>query len=155
MTVKHPPLLTPDRIQFKKKIESKKCVFDILTNLLAKGQSEVTKNQIFDALIAREKLGDTGIGNGITIPRAHLKITNPRAALLIIDKGLDIHTIDKKPLKFFFAVLIPEKNTQDYAPIFTRLNKSIASKKTIQILSSTKTPELLADHIETLISKAE
>ena len=151
MTVKRPPLLTPDRIKFKKRIESKKCVIDLLTKLLAKGQSEVTKNDIFDALIAREKLGNTSIGNGVSIPRAHLPIMNPRAALLILESGLEMNTVDKKPVNVFLGVLIPEKETQEYGLLFTRLNKAFSNEENVTALTASSNPERIVTLFEKLV----
>lgn len=155
MIVKLPPLLTPERISFKKKIESQKCVFDTLTSLLAKGQSEVSKNEIFDALIAREKLGNTCIGNGVAIPRAHLEITNPRIALLVLKNGLEINSVDKKPIKLFFAVLIPEKNSKGYSKLFSTLNNKLVTEESLETFTNTKNPELLANYFEKVIDSME
>lgn len=146
MTANLPPLLTSERIQFKKKIESQKCVFDTLTELLAKGQSSVSKHLIFDALIAREKLGNTCIGNGVAIPRAKLEITYPRASLLLLKKGLDINSVDKKPLKLFLAVIIPNDNHSAYSTIFTTLNNNLTSEDNLEKLTATKNPDFLVDY---------
>lgn len=145
--------LTVDRIKTIKKIESKKCVFDVLTDMLEKGQREVTKNTIFDALIAREKLGNTCIGNGVAIPRAHLDITNPRAALLIIKKGLDIETVDKLPVKVFLAILIPNELRGGYSKAIKKLNIILTEEDNIKTLLGTKNQEYLADYVNSLINE--
>jgi len=119
-----PPVLIPERVKFLKKIESKKCVFDTVTQLLEKGQSEVNKNDIFDALIEREKLGDTYLGNGIAVPRAFINITNPRAALLILKKGLKLNTADKKDINFILAVLLPEANADKHTKMMQNVQKT-------------------------------
>ncbi len=146
----HPPLLIPERVEFKKKIESKKCVFDSLTKLLEKGQSEVSRNDIFDALILREKLGDTYIGNGIALPRAHTKITNPRAALLILKKGLNLNTADKLDIRLFFAILIPQKNQDEYAVMLSGFNKKLLKDKKIDQVVESGNAELVAQYFDKL-----
>jgi PTS system nitrogen regulatory IIA component len=145
------PLLDPERIRFIKKIESKKCVFDALTELLIKGQKEVTKNQVFDALIAREKLGNTSIGNGIAVPKTHLPITNPRAAALIVKRGLQLGAADKQDITFFLAIVIPEKHRNQYSIMLTTLNQKLILNGIPEKIIESKNPELLAKHFETLL----
>ena len=138
MTDNLPPILNNDRVKFLKKIESKKCIFDALTSLLTKGQSEVSKHDVFDALIAREKLGNTTIGNGISIPRAHLDIAKPRAALLILKKGINLNSADKIDIVLFLAILIPHKNRELYSNFINQINYKLATDETYSIKSISK-----------------
>lgn len=155
MTVKLPQLLAPERVQYSDKLESQKTAFDSLTELLAKGQSEVTTNEIFDALVSREKLGSTCIGNGIAIPRAKINITNPRAALLVLKKGLAINSVDKKPVNFLLAILIPKKNNQSYSGMLTNINSQLTSKETLEKLIIIKNPKRLADYFQEILEDNE
>ena len=145
-----PLLLIPERVEFKKRIESKKCVFDSLTQLLEKGQSEVSRNEIFDALISREKLGDTYIGNGFALPRAHLNITNPRAALLVLKKGLKLNSADKQDIQFFLGILIPEKCQEEYSLILSEFNKKLLKETELESIIESRNPELVAKYFDKL-----
>ncbi len=148
---KFPPLLDPERIKFIKKSESKKCVFDALTELLVKGQKEVSKNQVFDALIKREKLGNTNIGNGIAVPKAHLTITNPRAAILVVKKGLTLGAADKQVTTLFLAILIPDKQRNQYSIMLSTLNQKLILNGIPEIILASNNPELLAKHFDDLL----
>ena len=148
------PLLTPERIEIIKKIESKKCAFDLLTELLEKGQDEVGKHEIFDALIAREKLGSTCAGHGIAIPRAHMDISHPIAALLIIKKGLEIETVDKKPVKLFLAFIVPENKRNKYSKIIKKLNRILADDYHHKILIEADNHEYIANYFASLLTEA-
>jgi len=159
MNENHPPLLSVERIKFLKKIESKKCIFDTLTDLLVKGQSEVTKDQIFDALISREKLGNTTLGNGIAIPRAHLDITRPRAALLILKKGINLSSADKIDVRIFLAILVPNNNKAFYEKFIHEINKLLITDKKYNYKNldekiDTKNIELVMNLFESLFDKA-
>lgn len=149
--IHHIPLLDPERIKFVKKVESKKRVFDILTDLLTKGQKEVTKNQVFDALIAREKLGNTSIGNGISVPKTHLPITNPRAAILVIKKGLKLGAADKKEITIFLAIIIPDKQHNQYSLMFNTLNQKLIFNGIPETIIDSKNSELLTKHFDNLL----
>ena len=151
MSIKLPPLLVPERIALKKSIESHKCAIDVLTNLLAKGQSEVSRYDIYDALIAREKLGSTSISNGISIPRAHLHITNPRIALLVLEEGLNINAVDHQAIRLFFAILIPETEREKYSALLSQLYSALIDEKSIKVFTETSNTQALADYFEKLI----
>ena len=146
-----PPLLIAERVKFNKKIESKKCVFDALTELLEKGQSEVSKNEIFDALIAREKLGDTYIGRSIALPRAHINITNPRAALLVLKKGLNLNTADKKNIRLFLCVLIPQKDKDKYSVMLSNFSKKLIKEQDLDKIMNSVNAELVAQYFDNLL----
>lgn len=145
------PHLTPDRVKIIDKIESKKCAFDVITDILETGQDEIKKTEIFDALIAREKLGNTCIGNGIAIPRAHVPIANPRAALLIIKKGLNIETVDQITIKVFFTLIIPNDQREKYSIIIKKLNLILIEEKNLNILNETPEAEYLANYFESIL----
>jgi len=148
---KYPPLLDSERIKFIKKIESKKCVFDALTELLIKGQKEVTKHEVFDALIEREKLGNTSIGNGIAVPKAHLPITNLRAAILVVKKGLHLGAADKQATTIFLALLVPDNQRDQYSMMLSTLNQKLILNGIPESIITSKNSDLLAKHFEHLL----
>lgn len=148
----HFPILTPERVKFSKKTESKKCVFDSITDLLVKNQSEITKNEVFDALIAREKLGETYIGNGIAIPRAHLKIAHPRAALLVLKQGIKLSSADKKPIQIFLGILLPNNDNEDYSILLSEFNKKILLEDDLQTIIRSGNKEMVANHFDRLLT---
>ena len=148
----HFPILIPERVEFIKKTESKKCVFDSLTDLLVKNQSQVTKNQVFDALVAREKLGDTYIGNGIALPRANIEITHPRAELLAIKKGISLSAADKKPIQLFLGILLPNNNDKDYSVLLTDFYKKILLEEDFKSLIKSGNKDKAADLFDKLLT---
>ena len=148
---KSPPLLDSERIKFIKKIESKKCVFDALTELLIKGQKELTKHEVFDALIEREKLGNTSLGNGIAVPKAHLPIANLRAAILVVKKGLHLGAADKQASTIFLALLIPDDQRDQYSMMLNTLNQKLILNGIPDSIITSENSDLLAKHFENLL----
>jgi len=148
---KYPPLLDSERIKFIKKIESKKCVFDALTELLIKGQKELTKHEVFDALIEREKLGNTSLGNGIAVPKAHLPIANLRAAILVVKKGLHLGAADKQATTIFLALLIPDDQRDQYSMMLNTLNQKLILNGIPDSIITSENSDLLAKHFENLL----
>jgi PTS system nitrogen regulatory IIA component len=67
--------------------------------------------ELFQKLIDREKLGSTGIGEGIAIPHCKFKgIKNPIILLAISQKGVDFNSLDGKPVYVFFLVITSSDN---------------------------------------------
>ena len=66
-------------------------------------------DRVFDGLWEREKLGSTGIGNGIAVP--HCKLTGLESVLLAVGhvkEGIDFGAMDGAPVRLFFVVISPE-----------------------------------------------
>ncbi len=148
-----PPILLPERIKFIKKSVSKKNVFDLLTTLLVEGQSEISSNRIFDALIKREKLGNTSIGNEIALPRAHVEIIYPRAALLVLKKPLmTTDSIDNNGISLFLALLIPKKQRSNYREVVKNMTQTLAISDKLHALTKSKNPESLSQYFNSLLT---
>lgn len=64
---------------------------------------------VLDALLAREALGPTGVGNGIALPHARLDgLDNVIGAFLLLDKPIDFNAVDRQPVDIAFALFAPE-----------------------------------------------
>src|SRR3989338_10526532 len=78
---------------------SKKRVLEQIAQLVARELHDLDVQDIFESLIAREKLGSTGFGNGIAIPHCRLPgCTAPISALLRLDAAVDFDAIDGAPV---------------------------------------------------------
>lgn len=93
-----------------------------LSRVLVKpGQSPLAE-EITEAVLYREKLGSTGIGEGIAIPHGRLK----RLEDFIVSfgrsiKGIDFDSIDYKPAHLFFLVMGPENSAVKYLKLLDRI----------------------------------
>lgn len=152
-------LLSPDKIHHEQEVSSKKRAFEILADLLVKNQidlntqSSLSSDTIFDALLNREKLGSTTLGNGIAIPHACLSITTPSAALLVIDEGLKMDTPDKKPVEVFLAILVPETEASTYSAGMTELALELTHINVVAQLKDLTDPHTIFEQISQLFTK--
>lgn len=90
-------------------VASKKKALEALSALLERGTDVVDATQIFDALVARERLGSTGLGHGIAIPHGRLAALERTAgALLVLQDGIDFDAPDREPVNILFGLLVPE-----------------------------------------------
>jgi len=70
------------------------------------------QDKLFQALLDREKLGSTGIGDNMAIPHAkHKSIENIVTVFARSRKGIDFQSLDRKPVHFIFLLLAPPTST--------------------------------------------
>jgi len=117
-----PELLHPARIACQQESSSKKRSLEILSGLLASAVPDYTEAEIFDSLVARERLGSTGLGNGVALPHGRLRsLKRPIAALLTLKQGIDFDAIDRQPVDLLYALLVPEESDEEHLKILAHL----------------------------------
>lgn len=88
---------------------SKKRLLERSAELIAGQVPQVNADQIYEALIAREQLGSTGIGGGIAIPHCRIpRLANTVGCLLKLQHAVDFDAIDNQPVDLLFFLLVPE-----------------------------------------------
>ena len=107
-------ILTPGRSLVNVPGGSKKRVLEQIAQLIARDLPDLDAQQIFESLIAREKLGSTGFGNGIAIPHCRLPgCSQPLSAVLRLDAPVDFDAIDGAPVDLLVVLLGPEAATDE------------------------------------------
>lgn len=148
-------LFSPERIACETEVSSKKRAIERLATMLANAQSGISTKTVFDALINREKLGSTTLGNGVAIPHACLPISNPSAALLLLQEGIGMDAPDKKPVQLFVALLVPNNRESSHADLITELAGVLQHKSTMEQLEQLHSPSSLMDYLTVLFSPPE
>ena len=106
-------ILSPELTFCNVQCESKKRLLETSAELIAEKVPSVDANQIYNALIAREQLGSTGLGNGIAIPHCRVpKCESTIGCLIKLEKGLDFDAIDGEPVDLLFYLLVPENTIE-------------------------------------------
>lgn len=115
-------ILAPERVAVDVELTSKKAVLERLSEMLSNGQGSVNAKQIFDSLIARERLGTTGLGAGIAIPHGRVA-QNKRAvgAFLRTNAPIGFDAVDNAPVDLFFALCVPEDATSEHLQLLASL----------------------------------
>ena len=114
--------LTTDRINCQSTAASKKRVLEELGGLLAASAEGLAKDRVFDKLLERERLGSTGLGQGIALPHARIKgVEDARGALIQLQSGIDFDAIDDQPVNIVFGLLVPEEATQEHLELLAKL----------------------------------
>jgi PTS system nitrogen regulatory IIA component len=100
---------------------SKKRVFE-QAGLLFENQQGIARSAIYDALFAREKLGSTGLGQGIAIPHGRIKgLKQAVGGFLRLATPVQFDAPDGKPVTLAFVLLVPEAATELHLQILSEL----------------------------------
>jgi len=97
-----------------------------LVNTLIKGGINLDSADVVDVLQQREKLGSTGIGDGLAIP--HGKISTLDEIVVAFgrsENGVDFDSLDGKPVHIFFLLLAPENSVGRHLKVLARISKMI------------------------------
>ena len=115
-------ILSPDLTFCNIQGVSKKRLLETSAELIAEKVTSVDADQIYNALIAREQLGSTGLGNGIAIPHCRVpKCENTIGCLIKLEKPIDFDAIDGKPVDLLFYLLVPENTIEGHLDVLRNL----------------------------------
>lgn len=115
-------ILTPGRSLVNVPGGSKKAVLEEIAKMIGQQVPELNRQTVYESLIAREKLGSTGFGNGIAIPHCRLKgCDSPVSAVLHLEKPVDFDAIDGVPVDLLFVLLVPEAATDAHLELLRQI----------------------------------
>lgn len=114
--------ISKEGIVFSSSVSSKKRALEILSESLAQQDSSLNKSKILDALLAREKLGSTGLGKGIAIPHCRMgELEKIYVAMLKLEEGVEFEAVDESPVTFLFCMVVPEEAAEDQLQLLANL----------------------------------
>ena len=123
------------------KVSSKKQAIQELARRAADiaGQPE---RAVFDVLMERERLGTTGVGNGIAIPHGKLENLDKLYGLFArLDAPVDFQAIDDQPVDLIFLLLAPESAGADHLKALARVSRLLRDSPTCEKLRGTVTTD--------------
>jgi len=130
-------LLQPDAIIPALKVNSKK---QLLQELAAKAAKliGVPEREIFDVILQRERLGSTGVGNGIAIPHGKLNSVPAITGLFArLETPVDFEAIDDEPVDLVFLLLAPEGAGADHLKALSRIARVLRDQDLVAKLRAT------------------
>ena len=135
-------ILTPERCHSKLSGVSKKRVLTIISELLAEDKPSLNSDVVFHALMAREQLGSTGLGNGIAIPHCRAPRCPGIVGMLItLDQPIDFDAIDGKPVDILFVLIVPEEETDEHVRTLASLAELLNDEDFCYTLRQTQDSE--------------
>lgn len=98
------------------------------------------KDKIFKAVMEREDLRTTAIGEGVALPHARTKLVKEIVIkFAMLEKGIDFSAPDKEPVRYIFLIIAPYRNTPGYLATIARMVKVISNPKNKEALYNIKT----------------
>jgi len=119
-----------------------------LVDLLAETQEIGDKKGILKALIERESLGSTGIGQGIAIPHGKTdKVSELVAVLGISQKGVNFEALDGEPVYIFFLLVAPKDTAGPHLKALAQISRLLRDSYFCELLKRCKTVDEVYDFI--------
>jgi nitrogen PTS system EIIA component len=124
---------------------SKKQVFSDLARHIAI-ITDLSEHQVFESLLHREKLGSTGIGNGIAIPHAKFKSLKGLVGLFArLDKPIEFDALDDAPVDLIFVLLAPEGAGADHLKGLAKIARVLRDQSRLERLRATMDADIIFD----------
>lgn len=121
-------LLQPSNVIADLDVSSKKRVFEQV-GLLFENNNHVARSEVFDSLFAREKLGSTGLGQGVAIPHGRLKgLKDAVGALVRMHHPIPFDAPDGQNVSIVFVLLVPDRATDMHLQILSELAQMFSEK---------------------------
>lgn len=115
-------ILTVDRTACEVEVASKKRALEKVSELIARAAPDLSAGAVFDCLIARERLGSTGLGHGVGLPHGRLKqLDRPVGAFVRLVSGVDYDAADREPVDLLFGLLLPDSAAEDSLELLASL----------------------------------
>lgn len=137
-------IISLDRTQCLVECHSKKRIFEIISEIAVKQSPELDQVEVLSSLLSREKMGSTGIGNGIAIPHGRIKgLSNMMAIILTSKTPIDFDAIDSQPVDIFFAILVPDEQTSQHLEALSGIARKLSNKDTVKAIRKAETKNQL------------
>jgi nitrogen PTS system EIIA component len=137
------PLLPVSNVMLDVDVSSKKRVFEQV-GLRFENNHQLARSQVFDSLFAREKLGSTGLGQGVAIPHGRIKgLKEALGALVRMKQPIPFDAPDGQAVGLIFVLLVPDRATDVHLQILSELAQMFSDKAFRErLLAAPSAPEL-------------
>ena len=147
-------LLPPASVAVDVVMSSKKRLFEHLA-LQFENNHAIARSVVFDSLFARERLGSTGLGQGVAIPHGRIKgMKDAIGALIRLADPIPFDAPDGKPVTLVFALLVPEQATEKHLQILSELAQMFSDRELRESMSEAKDAAALHQLVSTWQSDA-
>ncbi|MBN2061427.1 MAG: PTS sugar transporter subunit IIA [Deltaproteobacteria bacterium] len=141
-------ILLEDNIITDLKASDKKHVLEELIEPLIKSIPSLDRESLVKVLLDRERLGSTGIGDGVAIPHGKIHgISDPIISFGRSNRGLDFDSMDGQPAHLFFLLIAPENSASIHLKALARIAKILKNGSFRRILMEAQTKEELYNTI--------
>ncbi|GMM69205.1 PTS IIA-like nitrogen regulatory protein PtsN [Alteromonas sp. MTD1] len=135
-------IVSLDRTECAVQCNSKKRILEIIADIAAKNNENIDGATVLNSLMSRERMGSTGIGNGIALPHGRLAGLDRVIAIVVTSTpAIDFDAIDEKPVDIFFALLVPEEQTEGHLQTLATVAGKLNNKDTVKAIRRATTSD--------------
>lgn len=143
-------LIRPDAIVANLRVTSKKQALQDLSRRAGE-LTGLPERRIFEVLVQRERLGTTGVGNGIAIPHGKLsELDSLRALFARLETPIDFDSIDEQPVDLICVLLAPEGAGADHLKALARISRLLRERAVCEKIRGSES----ADAIYAIITES-
>ncbi|MBW6492985.1 MAG: PTS IIA-like nitrogen regulatory protein PtsN [Burkholderiaceae bacterium] len=133
-------LLTPADILVDLSVTSKKRLFE-QAGLLFENNHGIERGKVFDSLFARERLGSTGLGEGVAIPHGRIKgLREAVGAVVRLTEPVGFDAPDGQPVRLLVFLLVPESANEEHLEILSELAELLSDRDIRETLMKQSDP---------------
>ena len=139
-------IVSLDRTECAVQCNSKKRILEIISNIAAKNNDNIDETTVLTSLLNRERMGSTGIGNGIALPHGRLAGLESVIAIIVTSNpAINFDALDNQPVDIFFALLVPEEQTEGHLQTLATGAGKLSDKETVKaIRRATNSDDIIA-----------
>lgn len=142
-------LLSRNRVRCQVQARSKKRAMELVAELLAADIRNLSRSDIFEALNSRERLGSTGLGQGMALPHGRVNaLRDPLGACITLDEPIDFDAPDRQRVDVLFALLVPEACNRQHLQILAGLAEMFNDPNVRDELRAQTEPERLIEVLQ-------
>ena len=135
-------IVSLDRTECAVQCNSKKRILEIISDIAAKNNPDIDQASVLNSLLTRERMGSTGIGNGIALPHGRLPgLEHVIAIIVTSNPAIDFDALDDQPVDIFFALLVPEEKTEGHLQTLATVAGKLSDKETVKAIRRASTSD--------------
>jgi PTS system nitrogen regulatory IIA component len=139
-------IVSLDRTECAVNCQSKKRIFEVISEIAVKQCPELDLSDVLTSILTREKMGSTGIGNGIAIPHGRIDgIDEIIAVVVTSEEPIQFDAIDDKPVDIFFALLVPTEQTNEHLQTLSSIAQKLSEKSIVRALRGASTKDQIIE----------
>ena len=139
----------------KAEATSRKRVLQTIAETVAATDSHTIAADLFDGLLERERLGSTGIGEGVAIPHCRHAISEIQVCLLTTEDRVDYDATDGETVDIFFALIVPKDENQAHLRALADLSTVLVEPENRKRLRGCTDSEALLTEMKALLASVE
>lgn len=138
-------ILTLDCTKSAVQCTSKKRALEMISDIVAE-HTGLNPTELFECMLSREKMGSTGIGNGIAIPHARMQSSDKAVAVLLqCESPIEFDAIDNRPVDVLFALLVPDAQCKEHLKTLSCMAERLNDKLILKQLRKAQSDQELYD----------